>query len=508
MLSREKVLNLEQLAEFVLEAKAINKTVAMCHGCFDLLHMGHIRHFEAARALADILVVTVTPDQYVNKGPNRPAFPQDLRVEAIGALACVDYVAINEWPTAVETIQLIKPDFYVKGADYRDKTEDVTGGIALEEATVKSVGGEITFTDDITFSSSHLINQHQPVLPEETRAYLADFTTKYSSENVLGHVESAGSLSVLVVGETIIDDYQYCEAIGKSSKEPMLAIRRLSGETFAGGVLAVSNHLATFCDRVGLVTLLGSENSYEDFIRDKLNSNIEETLLFQRDSPTIVKRRFIEKYFFTKLLEVYEMNDHAMHEADNEVLCVALAEQVPKYDVVIVVDYGHGMLTNEAIKILCDKALFLTVNTQSNAGNLGYHTISKYPRADLVCIAENEARLEARDRGKDLQDIVLDISDRLHCGRVIVTRGKYGCVCYGEEEGYFEIPALADQVVDRVGAGDAFLSVASMSLAEGAPVEVAGLVGNAVGAQAVKIVGNRAPIERVALLKHIETLLK
>jgi sugar/nucleoside kinase (ribokinase family) len=126
----------------------------------------------------------------------------------------------------------------------------------------------------------------------------------------------------------------------------------------------------------------------------------------------------------------------------------------------------------------------------------------------LVCIAENEARLEARDRGKDLEEIVLEIADRLNCGRVVVTRGKYGCVCYGEGEGFFEIPALADQIVDRVGAGDAFLSVAAMCLAEGAPVEVAGLIGNAAGAQAVATVGNRVPIERVGLLKHIETLLK
>jgi rfaE bifunctional protein kinase chain/domain len=337
---------------------------------------------------------------------------------------------------------------------------------------------------------------------------MADFNTKYSSEDVLGHVESSGSLSVLVVGEAIIDDYQYCEAIGKSSKEPMLAVKQLSRETFAGGVLAVGNHLATFCDHVGLVTLLGSENSYEDFIRDKLDSNIEETLLFRSDSPTIVKRRYIDTYFFTKLLEVYEINNAAMGEADNEVLCATLAEQIPRYDVVIVVDYGHGMLTNEAIDILCNKSNFLAVNTQSNAGNLGYHTISRYPRADLVCIAENEARLEARDRGRDLKEIMFDISDKLHCSRVVVTRGKYGCVCYSEEEGYFEIPALADQVVDRVGAGDAFLSVASMSLANGAPMEVAGLVGNAAGAQAVTVVGNRVSIERVALLKHIETLLK
>jgi rfaE bifunctional protein kinase chain/domain/rfaE bifunctional protein nucleotidyltransferase chain/domain len=503
-----KVRPIRELPEVLEALRLEERKIVLCHGVFDLLHIGHIRYFEAAKKHGDVLVVTVTPDHYVNKGPDRPAFGQDLRAEAIGALGCVDYVAINEWPMAVETIHLLEPDFYVKGSEYRDKDKDHTGGIRLEEEAVKSVGGALVFTDDITFSSSHLINRYQPSLPTEVREYLVGFGNKHSSEEVLGYVNRSGSLSVLVVGEAIIDDYQYCEAIGKSSKEPMLAVRQLSRETFAGGVLAVSAHLATFCERVGLVTLLGTENSHEEFIRGNLNSNIEETLLFRSDSPTIVKRRYIDKYFSTKLLEVYEMNVAAMDEADNEALCAALAEQVPKYDVVIVVDYGHGMLTNEAIEILCDKARFLAVNTQSNAGNLGCHTISTYPRADLVCIAENEARLEARDRGKDLEEIVLEIADRLNCGRVVVTRGKYGCVCYGEGEGFFEIPALADQIVDRVGAGDAFLSVAAMCLAEGAPVEVAGLIGNAAGAQAVATVGNRVPIERVGLLKHIETLLK
>src|SRR6187551_786005 len=128
-----KILPLEQLAEKIAQLKAQGKTIVHCHGVFDLLHVGHIRHFDHARRLGDVLVLTLTPDRHVNKGPNRPAFPEALRAESIASLNVVDFVAINHWPNAIETIKLLKPDLYVKGSDYRDPEKDVTGGIALEE---------------------------------------------------------------------------------------------------------------------------------------------------------------------------------------------------------------------------------------------------------------------------------------------------------------------------------------------------------------------------------------
>jgi bifunctional ADP-heptose synthase (sugar kinase/adenylyltransferase) len=450
----------------------------------------------------------VTPDRFVNKGPNRPAFNEELRAEAISALDCVDYVAINKWPMAVETIRCLRPNFYVKGAEYKDATKDSTGGITLEEQAMNSVSGDLVFTEDITFSSSRLVNRYLPVFPREVSDYLAAFSARYGPGDVLRYLEAARSLKVLVVGEAIIDEYHYCEAIGKSSKEPMLAVRHLSEEKFAGGILAVGNHVASFCDRVGLVTSLGSRHSQEEFIRSKLKPNIEATFLCRKDSPTIVKRRFVESYFFTKLLEVYEMNDGALDDGGDRTLCSALSDLLPEYDVVIVVDFGHGMLSKDAVGLLTERSRFLAVNAQSNAGNLGYHTISRYPRADYVCVAEKEIRLEARDRQGDLKGMIREVGRRLICERVAVTRGRFGCLCYSDKEGFVEVPALATEVVDRMGAGDAFFSVTALSVAQDAPMEVVGFIGNAVGAQAVATVGHRTPVERKPLFRHIEYLLK
>jgi rfaE bifunctional protein nucleotidyltransferase chain/domain len=503
----QKLKTIEELAE-VLGSYRGRKKIVLCHGVFDLLHVGHIRHFERAKRFGDILIVTVTPDRYVNKGPHRPVFGEELRAEAIAALDCVDYVALNRWPMAVETIELLRPDFYVKGSEYRESEKDRTGGISLEERAVQAVGGQLAFTDDITFSASHLMNRYLPVFPKEVGDYLSGFASRYGTEEVWRYLENARPLRVLTVGEAIIDEYQYCDAIGKSSKEPMIALRHLSTEKFAGGILAVANHVAGFSEQVAMLTFLGAENSQEGFIRAKVAGNVEKLFLYRNDSPTIVKRRIVENYSLTKFLEIYEMNHTPLDRPDDEALCAILNERLPQFDVVIVVDFGHGMLSRRAVDILCAKAPFLAVNAQSNAGNMGYHTISKYPRADYVCVAEPEIRLEARDPHGNLREMIREVSRRLGFHRMAVTRGKYGCLCYSDEEGFREVPAFAGQVVDRMGAGDAFLSVTALCVAQKAPMEVVGLIGNAVGAQAVATIGHRRPVERVALFKHIESLLK
>lgn len=506
----KKIKTIEELAGILasLRTRKSKKKIVHCHGVFDLLHIGHIRHFEQAKKMGDILVVTITPDRYVNKGPNRPVFTEELRAEGIAALGCVDYVAINKWPTAVKTIKLLKSDIYVKGPDYKEHKADLTGKIVDEEAAIKAVGGRIAFTDDIVFSSSNLINKHLPVFPKEVQEYLTRFSKQYSADNVLRYLQNAKDLKVLVIGEAIIDEYQYCTAIGTSSKEPILAVRYLSTEKFAGGILAVANHVANFCPNVGIVTILGDRESQEDFVRQNVNRNIDLKFLYKENSPTIVKRRFVESYLLQKLFEVYDMNDEELNQKQDKALCDMLQKVIPQYDVVIVVDFGHGMMTRNAIELLCRKARFLAVNTQANAGNRGFNTISRYPRADYISLTMLELGLEERARQGNPRDMMLNISRKLDCARVIVTRGKNGNICYSKDEGFVEAPAFAYHVVDRMGSGDAVLSLTSLCVAQGAPMAVVGFLGNAIGAQAVATLGHRTSIERVPLFKFIESLMK
>lgn len=504
-MSQTKVVPLAELPARLASLRS-GKRVVLCHGVFDLLHVGHVRHLEAARRLGDLLVVTVTPDQYVHKGPDRPAFADRLRAEMLAALDCVDLVAINRWPTAVETIRLVQPDLYAKGSEYRD-TPDVTGGIEIEKAAVEGVGGRLAFTDEITFSSSNLLNRYLPVFPEEARAFLHEFRRRYSAADIEGWFDRIHDLHVLVVGETIIDEYQYCHAIGKSSKSAAVVAQAQSSERFAGGIVAVANHLASFCRNVTVLTQLGDRRREEEFIRNELDPTVSPIFLTRRDSPTIVKRRFIESYLFMPMFELYEINDESLDPRDDAELCAVLAEQIGRHDLVVVVDYGHSMVTHQAAERLCADSKFLALNAQANAGNRGYHRLSKYTRADYICAAEHEMYLEARDWRGDLHPVVLDVASRLNCPEIVVTRGKKGALGYTDAGGFVEVPALASTVVDRVGAGDAFLAVTAPLALVDAPMELLAFVGNVAGAEAVATVGHRSYIQRPRLVKHVRALL-
>lgn len=502
----QKIRPLDELA-VELDRRRPTRRIVHCHGVFDLLHIGHIRHFQQAKALGDLLVVTVTPDRFVNKGAGRPAFTQDLRAEVIASLDCVDYVAVNRWPTAVETIKTLKPNIFAKGSEFRTG-KDTTGHVTMEAEAIKQVGGEIAYTEDIVFSSSALINQYLSSFSDDVRDYLADFACRYAADDVTGYLKSAESLRVLVIGETIIDEYDYCEAMGKSGKEPVLATRYVTTEKSAGGVLAVANHVAGFCRNVDVVTFLGEGGDQEEFVRSKLKSNVTPRFFYKSGSPTIVKQRFVEKYLSQKLFEVYHMNDDPLSAEEDADMCATLERTLPAYDIVIVTDYGHGMFSKRAIELLCDKSKFLVVNTQSNAGNNGLNAISKYRRADYVCLANREYALETRDRRMSPEEMILHVSKKLNCSRLMLTQGKYGSIAFAPQCGFKHVPALATQVVDRVGAGDAVLCLTALCVALGAPAELTAFLGNVVGAEAVGILGNQRSIERIPLFRHIECLLK
>ncbi|HVL13519.1 MAG TPA: PfkB family carbohydrate kinase [Gemmata sp.] len=507
MAANAKRHSLEDLAATLDGLRAAGKRVVHCHGVFDLLHIGHVRHFEQARKLGDVLVVTLTPDRFVNKGLGRPAFTETLRAEFLASLGCVDFVAINRWPTAVDTIKLLKPNVFAKGSEFRG-LNDTIGHVGREADAVREVGGEIAFTEDLVYSSSGLINQYLSPYPDTVRDFLADFATRHSAEQVLAPLRAAEDLRVLVVGETIIDEYTYCEAIGKSGKEPVLASRFLGTDRFGGGVLACANHLAGFVKQVDVFTQLGEGRDEEAFVRGVLKPTVTPIFLEKPGSPTIVKQRFVEKYLSQKMFEVYRMNDAPLDARADGELCHQLRRILPNYDLVIVADYGHGMLSANAIDVLCRESRFVAVNTQSNAGNHGFNMVSKYPRADYVCLAQREVALETRNQQLTGEEMAEHVAAKLDCPRVMVTRGSAGTLYHTAPNGFARVPALATKVVDRVGAGDAVLCVTSLCAALGAPPEVTAFLGNVVGAEAVAILGNQRSVERVPLFRHVECLLK
>jgi rfaE bifunctional protein nucleotidyltransferase chain/domain len=521
-MAHEKILSLEALAEKIGALKRDGRTVVHCPGCFDLMHVGHIKHLQAARRLGDILVVTVTADAHVDKGPGRPVFTAELRAESLAALDCVTFVAIVPEPTAVEAIRLLRPDYYVKGQEFEDLPRPPPR-LRAEIDAVYEVGGKVRFTHEAVFSSTALLREHgipdvlagrvaspapDAVPGEEVRRFLSGFRTRHSADEILAGLASLRPLRALVVGEAIVDEYAYCVPLGKSPKAAIVTTKHVRIERQAGGALACANHVAGFCDAVELLTCLGGDDTQEAFVRAQLRPNVTARFVVRPGAPTITKRRYLREPSLEKLFEVAFMDDTPLPAALEDALVEQLDGALPGYDVVIVADYGHGLLSEQAAAVLARRARFLAVNTQTNAANLGFNLATKYPRADYVCLDEAEIRLATRDRWSPIGALAGAVRTLLRSATVSVTRGGHGALVCGPPDGApWEVPALSSEVVDPMGAGDAYLALTAPCVAAGMSPEAVGFVGSLAGALAVRTVGNRSPIEPAALRRLVSQLL-
>jgi cytidyltransferase-like protein len=419
--------------------------------------LGHIRHLQAAKAAGDYLVVTVTADRYVRKGPGRPAFTEHERAEALRGLACVDEVQISRNPTAAEDIRLIRPAIFAKGPDYSETTLDSGEREALAE-----VDGKLLITETEKWSSTALLTP-RPVVSEEIRAYLSGLQA--SPADVLAWLDKALALKVLVIGDGILDIYRYGNASGKAGKEPILITKFAREERFVGGSEAVAQHARACANDVDYVA-----------------------------GPRVVKRRFVETYPFQKIFGEDEIDEQGTAAAARH---VETNKHLADYDLVIVADYGHGFMTPSLINALQARSKYLAVNVQDNAGNHGFNTIGKYQRADFISISERELRLDARDQATDVREL-MQRAATARDGTVLVTRGAQGCMA-SRRSADAEAPAFASHTVDRMGAGDAVFGVTACCAAVGMPLELLCYVAAVVGTQAVGIVGNARYIERESL---------
>ena len=505
----DKIKTLAELGGIAATARAKGQKVVLAHGVFDILHVGHKRHLDIGKRHGDLLIVTLTTDKFVNKGPDRPVFAEKLRAEMIAALECVDYVGISPNPGAEHIIEIVKPAFYLKGSEYADEENDVTGRIKTERMTVEKFGGEVLYTEDITFSSSNLSNRVLQLYPEEAAVYLKDLRSRITFDDLKKEVKAVENKRCLVIGDTIIDEYVYVEPLGKPAKENIIATKYKSREIFCGGAVATAGLIAQMCESVDLVTLLGSEDSREDFIRSGLQQNINLVPFYRQGGQTTVKSRLVDPAYVKKLIEIAYLSDEALPPQDQGLLNSWVEDNIANYDAVIVNDFGHGMIDADLVDIVCRKARFLAVNAQTNSANRGFNLITKYPRADFICIDEPEARLAAVERYAPIETVVREkLEKQIDCHTFVITHGKLGSIVYTPQDGVKRIPALTGEAIDTIGAGDAFFAIAAPLLASGSDPFLAAFIGNAVGAMKVRIVGQRHQITKPEILKYLSTLLK
>lgn len=452
-------------------------SIVLAHGCFDLLHLGHIRHLQEARQQGDRLVVSVTDDKYVRKGAGRPVFTAQQRVEALKALGCVDDVIINDAPDATGLIAELKPAVFVKGVDYAERSNEA---LEREIRAVEAIGGRFHVTRTDKWSSSRIINGER--LGDEVLAYVESARNRGFLDRILAAFERADKLKIAFIGETIVDEYRYVTPLGKPVKECCIAtVEARSSELFYGGVIAASLH---------------ADWPHKHVITGR--------------HTELRKTRYVDAAFNRKLFEVYSDREVELTAAQRARFQIEVGKAAKESDVVVVLDFGHGLLGQTEREIFASSR-FLAVNAQTNTGNFGFNPVTNYRRADYVCVDEPEARLATGMQAESLPNVMGQLYYRVPCESMVVTNGRRGCWTQFAANGKYvasHIPAFASNGIDTMGAGDAFLAVTAPLIAAGLDLEAAAMVGNVAGAIKVGIIGHRRHVGRDELLQSVEALLK
>lgn len=505
---KRKILLLDELVKKVKEFKREGKVVVQSHGVYDLIHPGVLNHLNQAKAQGDVLIVTIIKDKDVRRGPGRPIFNESLRAENVASISIVDYVCVIDDEKPYDCLKFIQPDIFAKGQTYKERDKNIHKKIYTEEQEINFGKTRIYETKGISYSSSGIINDFMDIYPPETRKFLKDFAQKYSFSYISEQIESLKKLKILLIGDGIIDEYHYCTALGRASKANIVVNKYLYHEVFAGGAFAIANHLAGLCDNIHLVSLLGVENSGDDFIRKNLKPNITEKFFYRDDGPTIVKKRYLDQYFNQKIFEVNYLNENYIDKNLEKQVVNYLEKEIGKYDIVLISDFGHGLITNNIIQTIQEKAPKYAVNTQTNGANLGYNLITKYNNPYFVCLDESEVRLAAQERYKNIEDIAGVIASIINSEYLIVTRGKKGSIGVYKNKEINRTPIFSTKVIDTVGAGDAFFAFTAPCVAINLPIDLVSFIGNAVGALAVQIICNKKPVEKHEFFEFIHAILK
>lgn len=512
-MDNHKIVSREAFAKLRQDFRKQHKTVVLCHGVFDLLHYGHIEHLQEAKEQGDILVVSVTSAQYVNKGPGRPYFNDQQRMDFLASLEFVDYVILSEAVTVHKVVEAVQPEIYVKGQEYATAENDVTGNIRPEREIVEKFGGHIYFTQGEVYSSTKLLNNFFGALPDEVVAESRKLRKKYGNdiaEIIRNQVDAFENLKVLVVGDIIIDDYVFCKVQGLTTKDAAMSTRYDYLERYAGGSLAIARHLANFSKQVTLLSIMGFERDIEEYIV-KTMPPVTCRIVQEKHFITPVKKRYLKQHplrkEYEKLFSVNRLLDiEGIKQVDYSNFYRNLEEMLPQYDLVVVCDYGHGLLNETSIQLIEKKAIFLAVNCQVNSSNRGMNVITKYNRADMFVADERELRMPFGQTTDSNDKLLAELSKQLKSNMAWVTQGATGAIGLSGED-KVQMPAVTLRVKDTVGAGDAFYSLAALGAVMQTPIDITTLLANVAGAIKANLVGNSKPVSKVDVLKFLGTIL-
>jgi rfaE bifunctional protein kinase chain/domain/rfaE bifunctional protein nucleotidyltransferase chain/domain len=453
------------------------KRVIMCHGVFDVVHPGHIRHLIYARSKADLLVASLTSDVHIEKGQARPYVPEELRALNLAALEVVDYVVIDRNPTPLENLRIIQPDYFAKGYEYMRGT--IHPRTEEEMKVLESYGGEILFTPgDVVYSSSKLIENSPPDISTEKLLTLME-AEGLTFADFRATLEKFRGVRAHVVGDTIIDSYTYCSLIGSNAKTPTFSVRYENTVDFAGGAAVVAKHLRAAGAEVVFSTVLGSDERKDFLLNDLKEAGIECRAVVDPTRPTTRKNAFIAGGY--RLLKVDTLDNRTISDK----ILTTLGEQVAdvRSDVVVFSDFRHGIFDRLTVPRLVEQIPRDVLRVADSQVASRWGNILDFEGFDLITPNEREARFALGDQDSVVRPLALELYRKARCKTLLLKLGPRGILIYRRRpaedvRAFFVLDTFAENVVDAMGAGDALLAYSTLSLIASGTEVIAGALGS------------------------------
>ena len=480
----------------ILKLKEIKNKINNCilgFGHFSTIHPGHIRYLQNAKKLGGTLVIALIGDIKEENNDNKFHFKQEERAEALSLIGIVDLVVLLEKDELKDAIKKLTPRILILGDEFQ---ESIDKNIKESFSIQKRLGGEIKFhAGDIQYATTDLLSDKQSkIKTKRINQFIKSCNRQdIDKSDLLKSISTWQDTELLVIGDTIVDQYAACEALGMSAEAPIVVVKELNSKNFIGGAAVVASHIKNLGAKCHLLSIVGNDD-VSDLVRDHLKLfGVGDLLITDNTRPTTFKKRYLVEN--QKLFRVSKLEDHFIdNEIENKVL-KKIEDIAPIIKGIVISDFVYGVITPkilEGVKEIVKKyklMIFGDLQCSSQVGN-----ISKFRDFTLICPNEKEARFALQEKDIGLELLSQRLLKKTNCNSLIMKLGPNGFIVYKREEDdnvtTQAFPSLSVTPLDVTGAGDSLLALMATGLASGESIMKTAALGCCISALAVENMGN------------------
>ena len=498
-----KIISLKKLIKLTGEFPR-NKKIVMCHGVFDIVHPGHIRHLSFAKEKGDLLVVSITKDKFIKKGQYSPHIPEDLRAKNLTYFEFVDFVIIDDNSTPIKNILFLKPDYFAKGYEYSQIGKKQINHKTLEESkTVKSYGGKIIFTPgDVVYSSTKILSKERPNLKNEKLQIIFE-QEKLSFDLLRVTIEKIEGIRIHIVGDTIIDSLSRCSMLGGQGKTPTMSVKFERKDDFIGGAGIVAKHLKAAGAQVNFTTVMG-DDKYTSMLKKEFKNKINLNLIIDSSRPTTNKNAFVVDDY--RLIKVDTLDNRTI----NDEIASQISKMIKKIktDCIMFSDFRHGIFNKQTIPFFIKSIPNKIIKIADSQVASRWGNILDFQNFEMITPNEKEARFSLADQDSNIGSLASNLIKQSQTSNLILKLGDKGILFNkgkANTDKFYFLDSFVENNVDAVGAGDALLAYASLALIKTKNIAISSILGSIAAACECEKDGN-IPITPNDLLRKIDKL--